>query len=129
MLSNSSLIKLIRWSRPAGTILEVDLHKCFVDSCPETVEQVGKWPYAMKQPQAFDQLRAQFPDEWLLLADPEFENAKPVKGLLLAHGHDYLELCYQGQALAAGFEDSTIVYTGEPGRQNQKWLRAVQLFS
>ena len=81
----------------------------------------------MEQTQAFEQLKAQFPDEWLLLANPEFENARPVKGRLLAHGRDYLELCYQSQALAVGFQDSTIVYTGEPKTHNRKWLKAIRL--
>lgn len=81
----------------------------------------------MNQPQAFSQLKAQFPDEWLLLANPEFENAKPVQGQLLAHSRDYLELCYQSQALAAGYNDSTIVYTGEPQTHNRKWLKAIRL--
>ena len=56
----------------------------------------------MGQVLTFEQLQAQFPEEWLLLADPEFKNAKPVQEQLLAHGCDYLELCYQSQALAAG---------------------------
>ena len=81
----------------------------------------------MGQILTFDQLKAQFPDEWLLLANPEFENAKPVKGQLLAHGRDYLELCYQSQALAAGFRDSTIVFTGEPQTHHRKWLKAIRL--
>ena len=76
----------------------------------------------------FEQLKAQFPDEWLLLANPEFQNAKPMKGLLLAHGRDYLELCYQSQGLASGYRDSTIVYTGEPQTHHRKWLRAIRFW-
>ena len=69
-----------------------------------------------------EQLKAQFPDELLLLANPEFKNAKPMKGVLLAHGRDYLELCYQSEWLAAGYRDSTIVFTGEPQTLNREWL-------
>ena len=74
----------------------------------------------------FEQLKEQFPDEWLLLANPEFKNAKPTRGVLLAHGRDYLELCYQSQGLTAGYQDSTIVFTGEPQTNNRKWLRAIR---
>ena len=74
----------------------------------------------------FEQLKAQFPDEWLLLAEPQFENARPTKGILLAHGRDYLELCYRSQDLAAGYRDTTIVYTGEPQTHHRKWLRAIR---
>lgn len=75
---------------------------------------------------SFDLLKAQFPDEWLLLIDPEFENAKPVRGTLLAHGKDYLKLCYESAAIAKGLK-KTIVYTGEPKTNNRKWLRAIRL--
>jgi len=78
------------------------------------------------EPITFDQIKAQFPDEWVLLANTKFKDAKPLLGLLLAHGRDYLELCYQSQALAAGYQDSTIVYTGEPQTHNRKWLRAIR---
>lgn len=74
----------------------------------------------------FEQLKAPFPDEWLLLANPEFQNAKPMKGLLLAHGRDYLELCYQSQGLASEYRDSTIVHAGEPQTHHRKWLRAIR---
>ena len=80
----------------------------------------------MEQLLTFEQLKAQFPDEWLLLANPEFKNAKPTRGVLLAHGRDYLELCYQSQGLSAGYQDSTIVFTGEPQTNNRKWLRAIR---
>lgn len=74
----------------------------------------------------FDHLKAQFPNEWLLLENPEFENARPVKGVLLAHGKDYLKLCYESAAIAKG-RKKTIVFTGEPKNNNRKWLRAIRL--
>ena len=80
----------------------------------------------MEHALTFEQMKAQFPDEWLLLANPEFKNAKPMKGVLLAHGRDYLELCYQSQGLTAGYLDSTIVFTGEPQTNNRKWLKAIR---
>ena len=60
-------------------------------------------------------------------ANPEFKNAKPMKGVLLAHGRDYLELCYKSQGLTAGYRDSTIVFTGKPKTHNRKWLKAICL--
>ena len=80
----------------------------------------------METPLAFDKLKILFPDEWLLLADPEFENAKPKQGVLLAHGKDYLKLCYESAVIAKGLK-KTIVYTGKPKTDNRKWLRAIRL--
>lgn len=80
----------------------------------------------MQAPLPFDQLKAQYPDEWLLLENPEFENARPVSGVLLAHGKDYLKLCYESAAIAKGRKKS-IVFTGEPKINNRKWLRAIRL--
>ena len=74
----------------------------------------------------FDQLKAQYPDEWLLLENPEFENARPISGVLLAHGKDYLKLCYESAVIARG-RKKTIVFTGEPKTNNRKWLRAIRL--
>ena len=80
----------------------------------------------MKTPILFDQLKAQYPNEWLLLANPEFENARPISGELLAHGKDYLKLCYESAAIAKG-RKKTIVFTGDPKTNNRKWLRAIRL--
>lgn len=81
----------------------------------------------MKTPLSVDQLKQQYPDEWLLLGDPEFANTHPLAGVLLAHSHDYLELCYQSSDLTKGVANSTIIYTGQPKTQNRQWLRAIRL--
>ena len=80
----------------------------------------------MDMPLDFNQLKAKFPNEWLLLINPEFEGAKPTKGTLLAHGKDYLQLCYESAVIAKGLK-KTIVYTGEAQTNNRKWLRAIRL--
>jgi hypothetical protein len=75
----------------------------------------------------FSEIQTRFPDEWVLLGNPEFQNARPVQGQLLAHSRDYLELCYQSHDLTQTVPDSTIVFTGQPQTHNRKWLRAIRL--
>jgi hypothetical protein len=71
------------------------------------------------------EIQQEFPDEWVLLGNPVFENAKLMFGNLIAHGKDYLELCYQSKELAIDYTQSTIIFTGENKTQNRKWLRSI----
>ena len=80
----------------------------------------------MEKTITLEQLKEQFPAEWVLLQDPKFEGNKPVSGILLSHGKDYLQLCYESAAIAKGLK-KTIFYTGEPQTNNRKWLRAIRL--
>ncbi len=75
----------------------------------------------------FSEIKARFPDEWVLLGNPEFVNAHPTQGQLLARNRDYLELCYQSRDLTKTVANSSIVFTGEPKNHTRKWLRAIRL--
>jgi hypothetical protein len=73
------------------------------------------------------EMKIAFPNEWLLLGNPEVELATVQSGILLFHSKDYLEVCYKGSELGANYKNRTIIYTGETQQKNRKWLKAIRL--
>lgn len=73
-----------------------------------------------------EQIKAQYPDEWVLLSIDESEaDLPPQKGNVLLHSKDYLELCYKGSEIAKNIL-TTIFFTGETAK-NRKWLKSIRL--
>jgi hypothetical protein len=73
---------------------------------------------------SFEQIKAAYPNEWVLLSlQPDDWDTK--SGSVLLHGKDYLELCYKGSEVAKHLL-TTIFYTGKQ-KTNRKWLKAIHL--
>jgi hypothetical protein len=73
-------------------------------------------------------IKAAYPDEWVLLGDPVIETTTVESGVILYHSKDYLEVCYKGSELGAPYNLQTIVYTGISQQKTMaKWWRAVRL--
>jgi len=58
------------------------------------------------------ELAAQYPDEWVLLADPVIDKTTVVGGTLLYHSKDKKEVCYIGKDKTAGHKSITLAYPG-----------------
>ena len=63
--------------------------------------------------QSFAELKRLYPDEWLLLAEPEMDNTTVLGGVLLFHSKDKKEVCYIGKDKTAPYHRITLAYTGE----------------
>lgn len=74
---------------------------------------------------SFDEIKKLYPDEWILLGLSETLSNKDLRGTILFHSKDYLELCYKGSEIAQNILTKTF-YTGET-KQNRKWLKATRL--
>ena len=72
-----------------------------------------------------DEIKKQFPDEWILLNVSSQNQLPDTKGIVLWHSKDYLELCYKGSEIAKDILTKTI-YTGEQ-QTSRKWLKATRL--
>jgi hypothetical protein len=73
-----------------------------------------------------DQIRKQYPDEWVLVRIDEATKAsRPDRGSVLLHGKDYLEICYKGSEIAKNYL-TTILFTGETNK-NRKWPKSTRL--
>jgi hypothetical protein len=71
-----------------------------------------------------EQIKTQYPNEWVLLSVEESEK-RPEKGSVLLHGKDYLELCYKASDISKGYL-TTILFTGKTTKK-RKWLKSTRL--
>ena len=73
----------------------------------------------------FEEIKKQYPDEWILLGLSHVTHTTNLTGVVLFHGKDYLELCYKGSEIASNILTKTF-YTGEQ-HDNRKRLKASRL--
>lgn len=60
----------------------------------------------------FDQLKKLYPDEWILLGNPEMQNTNVLGGTLIYHSKDKKEVCYIGREKTKEFSKVTIAFAG-----------------
>jgi len=61
----------------------------------------------------FDELKKLYPDEWVLLDDPEMKNTSVLGGIVLYHNKDKKEVCYIGRDKTADYSTVTIAFAGD----------------
>ena len=61
----------------------------------------------------FDELKKLYPDEWVLLGDPEMKNTSVLGGIVLYHSKDKKEVCYIGRDKTAAYSTVTIAFAGD----------------
>jgi hypothetical protein len=62
---------------------------------------------------SLDELKKIYPNEWILLGDPEMKNTTVLGGVVLYHSKDKKEVCYIGRDKTADYETVTIAYAGD----------------
>ncbi len=73
-----------------------------------------------------EQIKNNYPNQWVVIAlDGDDIQHKPEKGVVLLHGKDYLELCYQARDIAKNIVTTTF-FTGTSS-VNRKWLKSIRL--
>jgi|APTNR8051073442_1049403.scaffolds.fasta_scaffold00553_23 hypothetical protein len=70
----------------------------------------------------FEQIKALYPDEWVLLGNPETYNTEVISGIVLMHGKDKREIAYLGRELVKPFNTYALRYTGEFPKGRKFWL-------
>jgi hypothetical protein len=68
---------------------------------------------------SFDELKKKYPNEWVLLGNPEMKNTSVLGGVVLYHSKDKKEVCYIGRDKTGDFSTVTIAFAGEV-KQNRK---------
>ena len=67
-------------------------------------------------PQLIDiaDIKALYPDEWVLLGNPIMDGSKidVLSGIPLFHSKDKKEVCYIGRGKTSNFDKITLIYTG-----------------
>ena len=62
---------------------------------------------------SFEQLKKLYPEEWVLLGNPEMQNTTVLGGTVLYHSKDKKEVCYIGRDKTKDFSRVTIAYAGD----------------
>lgn len=62
---------------------------------------------------SFDELKKQYPDEWVLLGNPVLDNTTVLGGTVLFHSKDKKEVCYIGRDKTAAYQTVTIAFAGD----------------
>ncbi len=68
---------------------------------------------------SFEELKKQYPDEWVLLGNPEIKNTAVLGGVVLYHSKDKKEVCYIGRDKTADFSTVTIAFAGDLKQQRK----------
>ena len=77
-----------------------------------------------------EEIKAQYPDQWVLVGDPELDNpntlgsivSKLVRGIVLFGCKDKRELAYSAKEYRKGHETYTCIFTGEIPKNRKFWL-------
>ena len=77
-----------------------------------------------------NEIKAQYPDEWVLVANPELDDEeslgsivdKLVQGIVLLHSKDKRELAYKAREVRKGYESIACIYTGVFPKNRKYWL-------
>ncbi len=60
----------------------------------------------------FNEVKEKYPNEWVLLGNPEMKNTSILGGIVVYHSKDKKEVCYIGRNKTADFETVTIAFAG-----------------
>ena len=79
---------------------------------------------------SFETIKEMYPNEWVLLGDPELNNSdtagsitsKLIGGVVLYHSPDKREIAYKSSEVRKGFITYTCVYTGAIPKGRKFWL-------
>ncbi|HRI62184.1 MAG TPA: hypothetical protein PK228_20730 [Saprospiraceae bacterium] len=74
---------------------------------------------------SYEEIKALFPNEWVLLALTGADALPAKSGVVLLHGKDYLEICYKASEVVKD-RLTTIFFTGEQ-QKNRKWMKVSRL--
>ena len=77
-----------------------------------------------------DQIRLDYPNEWVLIANPNLGEEgtlgtiikKLISGIVLFHSQDKHEVAYKGKEAREGYDNVTLIYTGEIPKKRKFWL-------
>ncbi|MFN0048913.1 MAG: hypothetical protein ACKVOU_07315 [Cytophagales bacterium] len=62
---------------------------------------------------ALEELKKLYPNEWILLGDPQMVNTSVLGGKVLYHSKDKKEVCYIGRDKTTPFSTVTITFAGD----------------
>jgi hypothetical protein len=59
------------------------------------------------------EIKLNFPDEWILLGNPQFSDSTVIGGEVVLHGKNKTELAQKGSLLRENYQMLKFIYTGQ----------------
>ena len=73
-----------------------------------------------------DVIKLLYPDEWILVGNPEYQNTKVLTGIVILHNKDRVQVALEARAknadLLKEFHNLTTIYTGTFPKNRRFWL-------
>jgi hypothetical protein len=81
----------------------------------------------MKTVVTIDEVKKSYPDEWILLGNPEINEQKQaiLSGILLYHSPDKKEVCYLGRPLTKDYETTAMFFNRVTPRKKRGVLASI----
>ncbi len=84
----------------------------------------------MNEVLTIEQIKAQYPNQWVLVGNPQMRNdgfvgpliRKIIAGIVLFHSKDKRELWYKAVNIAKTVNETACIYTGEIPKNRKFWL-------
>jgi hypothetical protein len=81
-------------------------------------------------PLTFEEMKALYPGEWVLIGNPIMKNpllqaalSRNLKhGIVLLHGKDRFEIAYKAKIARQGYDRVTLAYLGDIPKNRKLWL-------
>ena len=89
----------------------------------DTVEKAVEFSEA---PRSIEDIKASYPDEWILLGNPEKdEYFQTVAGVVLYHSPDKREVCYLGKPHIAGYNKTALFFNRVTPREKRSVIASI----
>ena len=84
---------------------------------------------SVKQTVTIEEIKTSYPDEWILLGNPEIneEEQSILSGVLVYHSADKREVCYLGRPLIKDYETTAMFFNRVTPRKTNRVLANVFL--
>ena len=86
----------------------------------ETLEHKDTVVAGALVPRSIEDIKASYPDEWILLGNPEEYDQDIVSGVLLYHSPDKREVCYLGKSRIAGYKRTALFFNRVTPRSEKR---------
>ena len=86
---------------------------------------------AITTAQTYEEIKAQYPDEWILIGDLELKNpmlqtsisSNFKSGVVLSHDVNRFEVARRSKEARVGYRNITLIYTGNIPQNRPLWLK------
>jgi hypothetical protein len=84
---------------------------------------------SVKQTVTIDEIKKSYPDEWILLGNPEINEQQQaiLSGVLLYHSPDKREVCYLGRPMTEDYKKVALFFNRVTPRRTNRFLANVFL--